>query len=79
MTSGFQRCTVDHFVFIRRHTTSSVVLTVYVDILMTSSNTTGIIDTKKYLRKYFVTKDIDKPRHFLGIEFAYGKEKMVLS
>ena len=53
---------------------------VYVDdILLTRNDTTGIVETKEYLRKYFITKDMERPRFFLEIEFAYGQNKIVLS
>ena len=66
--------------FIRRRITGSVVLAVYVDdILLTGSDTTRIMKTEEYRRKHFVTKDIGKSRYFLDIEFAYGKDKIVLS
>ena len=82
MTVGFQICAVDHSVFIKRHTHNgdSVVLAVYVDyILLTDNDTTRIMGTKEYLRKHFVTNDMGRPRYFLGIEFPYGRDKMVLT
>ena len=58
----------------------SVLLAVYVDdILVTGSDTVGIRQIQEHLRTHFVTKNIDTPRYFLGIEFAYGKQKMTLS
>ena len=55
-------------------------LVVYVDdILLTGSNTTCISETKQFLWQHFVTKDMKKPQYFLGIEFAYAKDRMVLS
>ena len=57
-----------------------MILTVYVnDILLTDNDSTSISETNKYLRTIFVTKDIDKPRFFLDIEFAYTKARMALS
>ena len=51
-----------------------MILEVYVDyILLTRSDTTGIMETKEYLRRQFVTKDTSS-----WIEFAYDKDKMVL-
>ena len=44
------------------------------DILLTGSDSAGIVKTKEYLRRHFVTKDIDKPKYFLGIEVAYQKQ-----
>jgi len=51
-----------------------VILAVYVDdILLTGSDSTDLAETKEYLKRYFVTKDMGKPRHLLGIEVVYKK------
>ena len=77
---GFVRCAVDYSIFIKKSSTGFVFLVVYVDdILLIGSDTTGINETKQYLSQYFVTKDMGTPRYFLGIEFAYAKDRMVLS
>ena len=74
------RCTVDHSVFIRKSSTDYVFLVVYVDdIPLTGNDTTGISKTKQFLSQHFVTKNMGKSRYFLGIEFAYVKDRMVLS
>ena len=53
---------------------------VYIDdILVTDSDTVDIKQIKEHLRIHFVIKNMGKPRYFLGIEFAYGKQKMTLS
>ena len=57
-----------------------MILTVYVDdILVTDSDVTGIQMTKDHLQKYFVTKDMDRPKYFFGIRFAYTRDRMALS
>jgi len=49
-----------------------VVLVIYVDdILLTSSGSAGIVETKMYLKRHFVTKDMGHPKYFLGIEVAH--------
>ena len=49
-----------------------VVLPVYVnDILLTGSDPAGIVETKMYLKRYFVTKDMGRPKYFLRIEVAH--------
>ena len=80
MDNGFRQCAVDHFVFTKSSAAGHVFLAVYADnILLTGSDTSGIAETKEYLSKHFITKDMGKPRYFLGIEFAYGKERIVLT
>lgn len=79
MDNDFQCCVIDHLVFIKRQSRGSVILTVYVDdILLTGSDTTGIMETKEHLKKYFISKDIERPKYFLGIEFAHDKYRMAL-
>ena len=57
-----------------------MMLTVYVDdILLTDSDIASIQETKDYLQAHFVTKDMDRPKYFLDIEFAYTKDRMTLS
>ena len=38
----------------------------------------ALAETKEYLKQYFVTKDMAKPRYFLEIE-AYQKHDLFLS
>ena len=57
-----------------------VVLTIYVDdILLTESDSARILETKKYLKRNFVTKDMVRPKYFLGIEVAHQKHCVLLS
>ena len=71
---------MDHSVFYRKTGRGCVILAVYVDdIPVTSSDTEGIAEIKRHLHTHFVTKDMGKPRYFLGIEFAYAPGKMALS
>jgi len=39
----------------------------------------ALAETKEYLKRYFVTKDMGKSRYFLGIEVAYQKHGLLLS
>jgi len=57
-----------------------VILAVYVDdILLTGSDSVALAETKEYLKRYFVTKDMRKPRYFLRIEVAYQNHDLLLS
>ena len=70
----------DHSVFVRRTKSGSVILTVYLDdILLTGSDSVALAETKEYLKRHFVTKDMGKPRYFLEIEVAYQKHGLLLS
>ena len=77
---GFARCHSDHSVFIHHTKSGSVILAVYVDdILLTGSNSVALTETKEYLKRYFVMKDMGKPKYFLEIEVAYQKYGLLLS
>jgi len=62
-----------HF-FVRRTKSAIVILAVYVDnILLIGSDSPGLLETKRYLKRHFVTKDMGRPKYFLKIEFAHKK------
>ena len=49
---GFHRCHSDHSVFVRRTKYDIVVLAVYVNILLTGSDSTGLLETTQYLKRH---------------------------
>ena len=66
--------------FVRRTKSGSVILAVYVDdILLTGSDSVALVETKKYLKRHFVMKDIGRTRYFLEIEVTYQKHGLLLS
>jgi len=55
-------------------------MVVYVDdILLIGSNSAGIVETKMYLKRHFMTKDMGRPKYFLKIEVAHKKYSILLS
>jgi len=74
---GFHRCHSDHSVFVRRTKYDIVVLVVYVDILLTSSDSVGLLETKQYLKCYFVTKNMGRLKYFLEIKVAHQKHNIL--
>ena len=57
-----------------------VILAVYIDdILLIGSNSTDLVETKKYLRCHFVTKNMGKPKYFLRIEVAHKEHSVLFS
>jgi len=77
---GFRRCHSNHSVFVRRTRSDIVVPVVYIDdVLLTGSDSAGIVKTKMYLKRHFVTKDIGRPKYFLGIEVVHQKYSVLLS
>jgi len=78
---GFHRCHSDHSVFVRRTKSDIIVLTVYVDdIVLTGSDSAGLLGTKKYIKRHFMTKDMGRPKYFLRIEdivYFFPSESML--
>lgn len=46
---------------------------------MTSSDSVWIEESREFLKKHFVTKDLGKPRYFLRNENAHVKDDIALS
>ncbi|KAK8951402.1 hypothetical protein KSP39_PZI004749 [Platanthera zijinensis] len=77
---GFARSSADHSLFIRKTSLGLVVLAVYVDgILLTSDDQEGVALTKQHLRQHLVTKDMGSPKYFLGFEISRKTNSLVLS
>jgi len=74
----FRRYHSNHSVFIRRIRSGIVVLVAYIDILLTSSDSARIVETKMYLKCHFMTKDMERPKYFLRTEVAYQKHSVLL-
>ena len=69
----------DPSVFIYKISSGAVIFAIYVDeILLTRSDVDGIEKVKEYLMIQFVTKNMGRPRYFLGI-VAHSKDGLVLS
>jgi len=69
---GFARYHSNHSVFVRRTKSSSVILTMYDDdILLTENDSVALAETKEYLKRHFMMKDMEKLKYFLRIEVAY--------
>ncbi|KAL0322343.1 UNVERIFIED_CONTAM: Secreted RxLR effector protein [Sesamum calycinum] len=69
-----------HSVFVQTMKLGMVALAVYIDdISITGSDIVGIEEEKTYLQKHFITKDLGRPRYFLGIEIAHSKHGVSLS
>ena len=76
----FHCCHSNHSIFIRHTRSDLVILIVYVDeILLTESDSIGLVETKEYPSHHFVTKNIGKLKYFLGIEVEHKKYSVLLS
>ena len=68
---GLKRTSSIHSVFVRHCTKGTIVLAVYVDdIVITSNDDEGVQLLKSHLSKHFHMKDLGLLRYFLGIEVA---------
>ncbi|XP_031284985.1 uncharacterized protein LOC116143684 [Pistacia vera] len=66
--------------FTKRQGSSFVILLVYVDdILLTSNNRTVIAEVKRYLNFKFKIKDLGHMRYFLGMEVSRSSKGIVLN
>ena len=48
-------------------------------MLMISNDVSEIEEAKEYLKKHFITKNMRKPKYFMGIKFTYNKRGLVPS
>jgi len=46
--------------------------------LLTDSDSDGLLETKKYLKYHFVTKNMGRSKYFLRIEIAHQKYSVLL-
>jgi len=65
---GFQKFYSDHFVFIRKTSSGTIIFVYVIDILLTGSDVDSIKEAKEYLKTQLVTKDMGRPRTFLGLK-----------
>ena len=47
--------------------------------MLAGSDSARLLETKKYLKRHFVTKNMRRPKCFLGIEVAHQKHSVLLS
>jgi len=55
---GLRRSSSDHSIFVRDYSTGIIILTVYVDIVVTKEDHQGIIQLKAYLSSHFHIKNL---------------------
>ena len=47
--------------------------------MLIGNDSAGLLETKQYLKRHFVTKDMGKHKYFLRIEIAHKKHSILLS
>ncbi|CAJ2653926.1 unnamed protein product [Trifolium pratense] len=77
---GFVKCTVEFGVYMKGSDISdAIVICLYVDdLLITGHNTTSIEKFKGRLKSEFEMSDLGKLNYFLGLEFHYASDGIVL-
>ena len=73
-TLGMQMSNSNHFVFYKNFSSGIILLVVYVDdIVITGSDSKGILSLKSFLYRQFHTKDLGMLKYFLGVEVMRSK------
>ena len=79
-TFDMQKSKFDHSVFYKNFSSGIILLVVYVDdIVITGSDSKGILSFKSFLHNQFHTKDLGMLKYFLGVEVMRGKQGILLS
>ena len=79
-TFGMQKSKSDHFVFYKNSSYGIILLVVFVDdIVITGSDSKGILPLKSFLHSQFHTKDLGMLKYFLGVEVMRSKRDILLS
>ena len=79
-TFGMQMSKSNHSVFYKNSNSSIILLVVYVDdIVITRSDSKGILSLKSFLYNQFHTKDLGMLKYFLGVEVMRSKQGILSS
>ena len=77
---GYQQSKNDYSLFLNKSSTHITLVAIYVDdILITGSDQAEITHVKHYLNQCFDIKDLGQLQYFLGLEFSYIPEGIILS
>ena len=69
-----------HSVFYKNSSSGIILLVVYVDdIVITRSDSKGILSLKSFLHNQFHTKDLGMLKYFLGVDAMRSKQGIMLS
>ena len=79
-TFGMQKSKSNHFVFYKNSNSGIILLIVHVDdIVITGSDSKGILSLKSFIHSQFHTKDLGMLKYFLGLEVMRSKQRIMLS
>ena len=78
-TFCMQKSKSDHNVFYKNTSSGIILLIMYVDdIVITGSNSKGILSLKSFLHNQFHTKDLGMLKYFLGVEVMRSNQGILL-
>ena len=79
-TFGMQKSKSNHYVFYKNFSSGIILLEVYLDnIIITRSDSKGILSLKSFLHSQFHTKDLGMLKYFLSVEVMRSKKRILLS
>ena len=79
-TFGMQKSKSNHSIFYKNSSSGIILLVVYVnDIVITRSDSKGILSFKSFPHNLFHTKDLEMLKYFLGVEVMRSKQGIMLS
>ncbi|KAL0397063.1 UNVERIFIED_CONTAM: Retrovirus-related Pol polyprotein from transposon TNT 1-94 [Sesamum calycinum] len=77
---GFKQSAHDHCMFTKNTSTGFIALLVYVDDILLTAPTLGLIQSvKDYLHSLFTIKDLGEARYFLGLEIARSSDGLYVA
>ncbi|GAU24969.1 hypothetical protein TSUD_312040 [Trifolium subterraneum] len=75
LCEGFQKCPVEHTLFVKRIGNDILIISIYVDdLIVTGNNQNLITDFKMSMKKKFAMSDLGKMKFFLGVEVNQTEE-----
>ena len=75
----FQMIEEDHYVYIKRSKDKFVILSLYVDDILTAGNNEYIIEIKGWLSSKFEMKDMGEVAYILGVKISRDRSKKLVS
>ena len=79
-TFGMQKSKSDHSIFYKNFSYGIILLLLYVDdIVITGSDSKGILSLKFFIHSKLHTKDLGLLKYFLGVEVMRSKQGILLS
>lgn len=77
---GFQKCYCEHTLFVKTEGGNSLIISLYVDDLIYTSNSESMLETfKRSMQEEFSMTDLGKMKYFLGVEVIQDEVGIFIS